>query len=65
MPTAGHVRIKVYNILGNEVATLVDGVKDAGYYTIDFDAHDFASGIYLYKMETDKFISYKKMVLMR
>ena len=65
MPTAGHVRIKVYNILGNEVATLVDGVKDAGYYTIDFDAHDFASGIYLYKMETDKFISYKKMILMR
>jgi hypothetical protein len=65
IPNNGYVNIKVYNILGNEVATLVDGNKDAGFYTVDFDASHLPSGLYFYKMKTEKFTAIKKMMLLR
>ncbi|MBA4311382.1 MAG: hypothetical protein C0417_02015 [Chlorobiaceae bacterium] len=69
LPIANRVTIKVYDILGVEIATLVDGYKEAGTYTVDFDAGTIAgglpSGIYLYKMNVNKSTYIKKMVYMR
>ena len=65
LPVSGFVSIKVYNILGNEVETVVNGIQDAGYHTAVFDASRLPSGVYIYKMQTEKFTSVKKMMLMR
>lgn len=61
-----HVTIKVYDLIGKEVTTLVDRYENAGKYTVDFDASKFSnltSGIYFYKLETEKYSDVKKMIL--
>jgi hypothetical protein len=65
LPVDNFVTLKVYNALGQEVATLVNGYKEAGKYSFDFDASNLPSGTYIYKMTADKFSAVKKMVLMR
>jgi len=65
LPNAGYVNIIIYNILGNEVATLVDGMKEAGFYTVEFGASNLPSGLYFYRMKSEKFTAVKKMILMR
>lgn len=62
-PISAHQSIKVYDILGNEIATLVDEFRDAGKYSVDFDGRNLASGVYLYKLSVGDYISTKKMVL--
>ncbi|WP_290660959.1 T9SS type A sorting domain-containing protein [Ignavibacterium sp.] len=57
--------LKVYNILGNEVATLVNEYREAGSYEIDFDASALTSGVYFYKLTNGNFSDVKKMILMR
>ena len=52
LPNAGHVTMKVFDMLGREVATLVDGMKDAGYYAATFDGSRFSSGVYFVRMIT-------------
>ncbi len=59
------VRLVVYDILGNEVATLVNEEKSPGYYEVKFDGRNLASGIYLYQLRAGSFIQTKKMILMR
>ena len=59
------VRIKIYDILGREVQTLVNEFKQAGNYEVQFDASGLASGIYLYRIESGKFNETKKMILLR
>ena len=61
----GFVSLKVYDILGREVATLVNGYQQAKNYTINFDAGRLASGIYLYKLKTGDFVQTKKMLLLK
>ncbi len=66
IPKSGNITLKVYNIIGSEVATLVDGFVNAGKHSIKFNAKDFASGIYFYRMNTDEnFISARKMLLVK
>ena len=65
LPVDGYVTVKVYNILGNEVATAVSGMQEAGYHTAVFDASALPSGVYIYKMQSEKFTAVKKMMLMR
>ncbi|HCY76632.1 MAG TPA: hypothetical protein DHV28_12000 [Ignavibacteriales bacterium] len=60
---SGNVEITVYNVLGNKVATLVNGYKSAGKHSVDFNASNIASGIYFYKISTPDFIQTKKMIL--
>lgn len=62
---AGNVTIKIFNILGQEIVTLVDGFKEAGKHSVSFDASSLSSGIYLYKINAANFTSTKKMILLR
>ena len=59
------VSLKVYDVLGNQVATLVDEYKPAGSYEVDFKAINLASGMYLYKIQAGSFVETKKMILLR
>ena len=59
------VKISVYDILGNEVATLVDGVKAAGTHKIRFDGSNLSSGIYIYRLQSEGKIISKKMSLLK
>jgi len=61
----GMVLLNVYDILGNEVATLVNEEKAAGRYKLRFDASALASGLYFYRLQSGDFIETKKMVLIR
>jgi hypothetical protein len=61
-----HAIVKVYNMLGEEVATLFDGVAEAGhYYVATFDASRLASGVYIYRIKTDSKTDVKKMLLVK
>ena len=59
------VQLKVYDILGNEITTLVNDYRDAGIYNVQFTMHNLASGIYFYTLQTGDFIESKKMILLR
>lgn len=63
--TAGIVSIKVYDILGREVATVVNEMKQPGTYTASWNATGFASGVYFYKMQAGSFTDIKKMMLLK
>gem|GEM_PF-873275 len=65
LPTASHVTLHVYDILGEKVATLVDATQGAGYRAVEFDASQFASGIYLYRLQADNFVDVKKLVVLK
>ena len=65
VPNTAHVSIKVYDLTGQEVATLVNGVKEAGTYEIKFDARNLASGVYLYRMIAGDFTSVRKFNVLK
>jgi len=65
LPKPDYVTLKVYNALGQEVATLVDGAKEAGLHTTKFDGSSLASGLYIYQLKTNDFTSTQKMLLMK
>lgn len=65
LPKNGFVTLKVYDILGKEVATLVNEFKATGTYAVDFNATNLASGIYLYKIQADGFTATKRMMLVK
>lgn len=57
--------LKVYDVLGREVATLVNEMKEPGVHTVQWDASGMASGIYVYRLQSGSFVETKKMMLMR
>ncbi len=63
------VSLKVYNIVGQEVATLVSGRQEAGRYTLTFNANEgitsLSNGVYFYRLEAGSFVSMKKLVFMK
>jgi photosystem II stability/assembly factor-like uncharacterized protein len=65
LPESGLVSLKVYDILGREVQTLVNGNKIKGTYEVSFNGSNLASGVYLYKLKTGNFTSIKKMMLIK
>ncbi|MFH2032150.1 MAG: T9SS type A sorting domain-containing protein [Bacteroidota bacterium] len=65
MPAYGNVQVKVYDVLGKEIATLVNDNKQAGTYEVEFDASNLSSGIYFYKIESGINFYIKKMILLR
>jgi hypothetical protein len=70
LPATGQVQLTVFNILGQRVKVLVNGVQEAGHRSATWDGKDdlgkeVASGIYFYKLQTDNFVKTKKMVLLK
>jgi len=65
LPQAENVKLTVYNLLGQEVKTLVNGFRAAGTYTLNFDAQNLSSGIYIYKIETNNFTQDRIMTLLK
>ncbi|MDZ7626654.1 MAG: T9SS type A sorting domain-containing protein [Ignavibacteriaceae bacterium] len=63
--TSEFVTLKVYDVLGNEVATLVNEEKSAGSYEVSFDVAGLTSGIYFYKLQAGNLIETKKMILIK
>jgi hypothetical protein len=62
---ASHVRIAVYDILGREVAVLMDGARPAGKFEVQWNATGSASGVYICRMTAGNFVEARKMVLMK
>ena len=60
-----HIKITIYNTLGEEVFILKNNVEEAGTYTTSFDASKLPSGVYLYKMETENFFEIRKMIVLK
>jgi len=65
LSAASDVTLKVYDMLGNEAATLVNENKPAGNYEVKFDGSKLASGIYFYKLKAGNFVQTKKLILMK
>ncbi len=65
LPVSDYVSLIVYDLLGREVATLVNENKPAGYHTVEFNAGNLPSGVYLYKLSAGKFSKTEKMILMK
>jgi hypothetical protein len=65
IPQRSFVTLKVYNITGNEIATLVNGEKGAGTYTINYNAEKLSSGIYFYKITAGNYSAVRKMILLK
>ncbi|MBK9097157.1 MAG: VCBS repeat-containing protein [bacterium] len=65
LPQAGDVTLKIYNLLGEEVKTLVEEYRQAGIHSVQFHANTLASGIYFYRIRAGNFVETKKMILLR
>ena len=60
-----NVELKIFNMLGQEVKTLVNETKNPGYYEVQFNAGNFASGVYIYRLRAGKFMKTGKMILIK
>ncbi|HSD64567.1 MAG TPA: T9SS type A sorting domain-containing protein, partial [Ignavibacteriaceae bacterium] len=65
IPADQHVALNVYNLLGQKVMTLVDGMQKSGQHEVNFNASNLASGVYFYKLEAGTQSSIRKMILMK
>jgi hypothetical protein len=65
LPKSGNVSLKIFNIVGQDIATLVNEKMDVGSFNIDFDASNLNSGIYFYRLVAGKFTETKKMILLK
>ena len=65
LPSDGQVRLVVYNLLGQQVAILVNGQVQAGYHTVDFDASRLSSGVYFYNLQVGSYVETRKMMLIK
>ncbi|HUX92643.1 MAG TPA: T9SS type A sorting domain-containing protein, partial [Ignavibacteriaceae bacterium] len=61
----GHVSLKIYDVLGNQVADLIEEEKTAGKYSVSFSAGHLSSGVYFYRLVTPTFTDTKKMLLLK
>jgi len=65
VPKQAFVTIKVFDVTGREIATLINGMTPAGYHSVDFNATAFASGVYFYRIEAADFSDTKRMMLIK
>jgi hypothetical protein len=65
LPKQGFVTLKIYDVVGKEVAKIVNEVKNAGSYTVEFNASTLASGVYFYRIEAADFVETKRMMLIK
>jgi len=65
LPVTGNALLKVFDVLGNEVAELVNEKQNAGSYSVEFDGSNFSSGVYFYKLTAGEFVETKRMILLK
>ena len=65
IPEEGQVKLEVYNLLGQKIATLIDEEMSSGYHSIDFNGKEISSGVYVYTLSVKDFITSRKMVLVK
>ena len=65
LPVASNVRLRVFNVIGQEIAVLADGMHSAGVYTVAFDASQLPAGVYFYRLEAGSFSDIRKMLLLK
>ena len=65
IPAAAHVTLRVFDILGQEVATLVDGIQSSGSYRVTFNAAGKSSGVYFYRLQAGDYVKVRELILMR
>ncbi|MGD8782323.1 MAG: T9SS type A sorting domain-containing protein [Ignavibacteria bacterium] len=65
IPGTGNVTLKVYDVLGREVMTLVNEIQTSGVYSVEFNGSNLASGIYVYKLRAGDYVSVKKLMLLK
>ena len=65
IPTSSVITLKVYDVLGREIETLLNEVKEAGTYEVELNASEFPSGVYFYKLTSGQFTSVKKLILLK
>jgi hypothetical protein len=65
IPKTSHVSLKVFDLLGREVVTLVNEVQGSGFKAVEFDADGLASGVYLYRIQAENFVETKKLMVVR
>lgn len=65
MPRSANVVLKVYDVLGREVETLVDGKQSAGNHSVTFNAGNLSSGVYFYRLRAGNFVGSKKLMLIK
>jgi hypothetical protein len=65
LPVSSHIQLKVFDILGREVATIVNKNQKPGNYKFEYDGSKLSSGVYYYQIKSDKFIETKKMVILK
>jgi hypothetical protein len=65
LSSEGFVTIKVYDVLGKELTTLVNDIKQSGIHELNFDASDYGSGIYMYRMTINNFTQTRKMIILK
>ena len=65
IPNDNFVSLKIYNLLGKEIMSLVNDFKKAGRYNVSFDGSDLVSGVYYYKIEVGNFTKVRKMILLK
>ena len=65
LPEAARVTLRVYNIIGQEVASLVNGIEEAGFHSVKFEGSNLPSGTYIYRLQAGSVVQTKKMVLLK
>lgn len=65
LPQAQQIKINLYNMLGEQVATLAQGMYESGYHKVTFNASSLSSGTYIYRLESSDFVQVKKMILLK
>jgi len=60
-----HAKLEIYNVMGEQITTLIDETRPAGYYSERFDATGLASGLYFYRLQAEDFVDTRKLLLLK